>query len=174
MKKRMIPALMPVLISVVIASSGALLEARAAEAESPFKPLSKEVLAVLENSEKFILLSIKPSPQEENDKRESFYGHRVLGKLEIKDSAVKKKLLIVLNRSVEKGCEKNVIANCFNPRHGIKAIAGTNEVDLLICFECYQIQVIKGKESELTLVTRDPADLFDRTLHEAGIPLAQE
>ena len=160
-------------ISLVLLNSGNP-QAHAKASESPFKPFSKEVRAVLENGEEFVLLSVNPSPLEDNDARERFHGHRLLGKLEIKDPELRRKLLTALNAAVEKGSRENAIANCFNPRHGIKAISGTNEVNLLICFECRQIHIFRGKEDILTLVTDDPSKLFDRTLHEAGVPLAQE
>jgi hypothetical protein len=172
MKKR-IMVLLATSISVMLLKSGNP-QAHAEDAESLFRPFSKEVRAVLENGEKFVLLSVKPSPLEDDVPGERFHGHTILGKLEIKDPQVRRKLLTALNSAVEKGCRENLIANCFNPRHGIKAMSGTNEVDLLICFECRQIQVFRGKENILTLVTKDPSDLFDRTLHQAGVPLAQE
>src|SRR5215831_12978261 len=127
MKKRMTLVLASLMMFITLPGRGFVTEVQAADSERPFKPFSKEVRGVLDNSEKFILLSVNPSPIKGDDKRESFYGHRVLGKLEIKDSKLKRELLTALNAAVEKGCEEKAIPSCFNPRHGITAIAGTNE-----------------------------------------------
>src|SRR5690348_11630094 len=114
--------------------------------------LSSETRAILEGSEKFALLSVDPisrAPEvdlnaslsngptngaTQIDTREYFHDHRMLGRTEIKDPKRKAELLAALYNGVEK--YRGLAAPCFNPRHAIVATAGTNRVELLICFEC--------------------------------------
>jgi hypothetical protein len=97
-----------------------------------------------------------------------------MGKAEIKDPKPKSELLKALYAGVAK-YEKGdfAIPECFIPRHGIKATAGTNWVELVICFECEQIVEDSNRGHAWNMVSADPRDLFNRTLQEAGVPLAK-
>ena len=70
--------------------------------------------------------------------------------------------------------EGNVPA-CFRPRHGIHATRGQKVVDLLVCFECSQVEVYSGGSDQPSLGLRtsgSPEPVFDKALRDAGIPLA--
>jgi len=99
----------------------------------------------------------------------------VLGKTEIKEPKRKLEVLKALYAGVEQ-YEKGGfdIPQCFMPRHGIKATSGTNWVELVICFECNQIVEDSNKGHAWNMVSGDPRDLFNRTLQEAGVPLAKK
>jgi hypothetical protein len=47
------------------------------------------------------------------------------------------------------GAEDNfgIAAGCFNPRHGLRLKGGGKSVDLVICFECLQVEVFVNGES---------------------------
>jgi hypothetical protein len=67
------------------------------------------------------------------------------------------------------------MARCFNPRHGLHAEKDGGEVDLVICFECMQIQVygpgIDDERGYVTLGTADDARaILNRFLHAASVP----
>jgi hypothetical protein len=149
--------------------------------------LASETRAILDGSEKFVLISVDPvplaleveassakSPKDaaQRDPREYFHEHRVLGRREIKDAKRKAELLAALYSSVEK--YRGDPAACFNPRHGIVATAGTNRVELLICFECSSGAEFGDSDKRWFLIGEEPQELFNRTLTEAGVPLAKK
>jgi hypothetical protein len=97
--------------------------------------LSSATRAILEGSEKFVLVSVDPTPEtlkvdldaelekrkeqergnatSERNGREFFHDHLVLGRTEIKDPKRKGELLAALYSSVEK--YRGSAAACFNP-----------------------------------------------------------
>jgi hypothetical protein len=150
--------------------------------------LSSEIRALLDRSEKFVLVSTDPIPRAlevefsasssmgptnatQSDIKEYFHDHRMLGRTEVKDPKRKDDLLAALYSSVEK--YRGSAAACFNPRHGIVAAAGTNRVELLICFECDQGAEFGDSGQRWFLIGKEPQELFNRTLQEAGVPLAK-
>jgi hypothetical protein len=150
--------------------------------------LSSDTRAILNGGEKFVLLSVDPVPRSlmgefggalekekqlpttdaivGNESSDDFHDHRVLGRIEIKDSKRKEELLAALYRSVEK--VRGTPPACFNPRHAIIAVAGTNRVELLICFECDQGIEFSDLGEKWFLIGKEPSELFNRTLVEAG------
>lgn len=166
--------------------------------DSPYKhpALTKETRLILDGSEKFVLASIDPMPSglendidsltnlfaaeekksptananPKQDTRERFHNYPVLGRTEIKDPKRRNELLTALYKGVRK--IRNGIPACFEPRHGIIATRGTNQVELLICFECEQIAEYTDGNHSWSLMDKKPRELFNRTLTEAGVPLA--
>jgi hypothetical protein len=156
--------------------------------------LSSATRATLDSSENFVFLSVDPRPRmlepefdpasnketerartnaaAQSHPKEYFHDHRVLGRTEIKDPKRKRELLAALYSSVEK--YRGSAAACFNPRHGIVATAGTNRVELLICFECASGEEYSASGEKEFLIGKEPTDLFNRTLQEAGVPLAKK
>jgi hypothetical protein len=166
--------------------------------DSPYKhpALSKATRAILDNSETFVLVSIDPMPpfpenhidsltnlfndkeelhtnnaQSKKDTRERFHDYPVLGRTEIKDPKRRSELLKALYRGVRKF--RGGVPACFEPRHGIIANRGTNKVELVICFECEQVAEYADGNHAWSLMSKAPRELFNRTLSEAGVPLAK-
>jgi hypothetical protein len=155
--------------------------------------LSAETRAILDGSEKFAFVSVDPTPRAlqvdvnaelnkakgqmptnaivQNDGKEYFHDHLVLGRTEIKNPKRKGELLAALYRGVEK--YRGFGAACFDPRHGIVAAAGTNRVELLICFECEQGAEFGDSGQRWFLIGKEPRELFNRTLQESGVPVAK-
>jgi len=126
------------------------------------------IIEILEKADRFYLLSLDPnlvpSTLEELQKRkqrESFHRYSVLKKVEIADKAKRARLLQALYRGVEGN--RGVVAACFNPRHGISATFEGKAADLVICFECLQVQ-IHGAIEGAVLVTHDPQREFNEAL----------
>jgi hypothetical protein len=131
---------------------------------------------VLDHADQFVLYSLNPrsieylKPSEERPK-EVFHDFPVLGKVEITGSISRMGLLEALYQGI---AAKNIMPNnCFNPRHGIRAILNGEAVDLVICFECKQIQIHAAKGKGV-LTSASPQPEFDRVLREAGVELAEK
>jgi hypothetical protein len=144
----------------------------AAENEPP-----AQVRNALENPESFILYSLDPKSEGESSEAAAedenlFHGYPVLGKVEVKDAAQRKKLVNTFLRGVSES--DGTVAGCFIPRHGIRVTQGKSTIDLVICFQCLSTNVYAdGERSKGFLITRSPLPVFDEALRAADIPLAK-
>jgi hypothetical protein len=135
----------------------------------PDNKLPEAVQSLLDKAEQIELFSLDPSRDTEKPKVD-FHGWKVLGSTVIKDK-VKTKAL----ESVYTGIKESdgIAARCFIPRHGIRAQFDKKTVDLVICFECLQIQVFVDEERLPTILTaRSPEPTLDQILKDAKVPLA--
>lgn len=135
--------------------------------------LSVSTRAVLETGEEFVLLSVEPFPGELHPHLTNppFHGFQVLGQTTISNAAGRKQLLDALYAGILLGPEGEG-ARCFNPRHGLKARHGNEQVELLICFECGYARVYAEQEKVIR-ITGAPAGTFNTALKEAGLVLAE-
>jgi hypothetical protein len=126
--------------------------------------------AVLEQADQFELLSIDPHRPQEKP-QDDFHGWKVLGRIQIKDAETRNKLLAALKKGVNDN--DGIAAACFDPRHGIRVTHEGKTMDLVICFECFQVQVYAAEKREHDfLTTGSPQRVFDEVLRDAGVPLA--
>jgi hypothetical protein len=158
--------LLPFLTLLVAAAIAAM--TRAAEKNQ----IPEDLRAVLEKGEQFELLSLSPELLKEKPK-DAFHGWKVLGKTTLKDAEARQKLVAAL----QKGAKENVgnVKECFNPRHGIRVTHEGKTTDLVICFECFQVQVYRGeKQGNGFPTTGSPQAAFDGALKEAKVPLPEK
>ena len=136
---------------------------------------------VLTNATSFELYSLDPDRLRSQKAKVKFHGWKVLGSTKIKKADVRKELISKLKQGIK--ANKGVVAACFNPRHGIRAILDKQEgeklkrrtVDLVICFECLSLSVyLNEKNTASVLTTGLPAATFNKVLKKAKIPLAKE
>lgn len=133
--------------------------------------LPSDVRKILDAAERFILLSIEGEGEGKPDSTESsFHGFDILGKAEINDDREREQLLGALYRGIAESDGRPAV--CFAPRHGISATLGDETVDLVICFECFQILVYE-KQQHHVCITDSPSDAFSAALKRAGLPLAK-
>jgi hypothetical protein len=118
--------------------------------------------AILEHAEQIALYSLKP---------EGLSKWNELGKTVVKDAETRKRLIAEFKTGVEESI--GVGALCFNPRHMIKATYNGKSVEMVICFECMQVQVRLGdKEAKTIYIAQGPEAFFDKVLKDAGVELA--
>ena len=134
------------------------------------KKAAERLAAVVEKAADFDLYSLEPGVEDEKD---GFHGYKVLGKVAVKDDATRKALAAAFRKAVE---EKGLApARCFIPRHGIRVQQDGNTVDLVICFECFQVKDFVGdRKGTGCLIGRSAQPAFDKVLKDAGVPLAKK
>ena len=140
---------------------------RSAGAEIP-----RDTRAALEKAAEWELYSLDPEHQKDPP-QDGVHGWRVLGKTTIKDADTRKTLLAAL----EKGAKDNdgTVARCFDPRHGIRVKDGDKTIDLVICFECFQVKTFTGdKLGTGFLTTGSPQPALDKVLTDAKVPLPKK
>ena len=122
----------------------------------------------LEKADAVELLSLDPLRPKEEPK-DGFHGWKVLGRTAPKDDATRRMLTADLRAAA--GASEGSAAACFNPRHGLRVTRAGKTVDLVICFECLQVEVYEGeKDAGRFLITDAPQAAFDKVLRDAGVP----
>lgn len=145
------------------------------------KPLKDILLAAdeievlsLDPSAKHPLLSNEENRRQAKETKQKIQDWPVLGSTKISDKVTQKKLVEDLEKSIA-ACTHHLMAPCFQPRHALRARAGGKTVELLICFECWQVHpYLDGKRSELVATNDSPKVLFNDLLKAAKVPLALE
>src|SRR5262245_8032731 len=106
--------------------------------------LPKSAGSILKKADRFELYSLDPNATKLKP-GQSFHGWKGLGKTLIKGKKVQEKIMSALARGIAE--QRGAIADCFKPRHGIRAVRKKEKVDLVICFECFQVLVLGDKEA---------------------------
>jgi hypothetical protein len=129
--------------------------------------LPPDAQTVLHEAEKFELYSLDPEASRIS-LTNNFHGWNVAGSTTITNAQTRKELITAFEKGV-KGA--NMLANCFEPRHGIRATKGTQTFDFVICFRCLQVVLFDehGKESTVC-ITASPQPTFEKVLIEERVP----
>jgi hypothetical protein len=129
--------------------------------------------ATLETGTSIEILALHPFPHEADGKptspEEGFHGYRILGRAPITDPGERRRLIEALYDGLARPAP---FAACFNPRHGIRAVAGADTIDLVVCFECDTVQIHSPARAERpgSLPTsRAPEPAFDVILAAHGL-----
>jgi hypothetical protein len=109
----------------------------------------------------FFLYSLDPSGGTNYDVNTErvFHGFTILGKAEIKTEDDPTALL----RTFAQGIRENdgQVAFCFNPRHGLRLIAGSSTNDFVICFECGAVNTYGFNDGKGFYITASPSAAFN-------------
>jgi hypothetical protein len=122
---------------------------------------------VLDRADEWELYSLFPDTRN-TELSERFGDWPVLGKTTVRDPAVRERLRRALAAATPRYEAFNG-ANCFWPRHGVRATHAGRTVELAICFECQHIYQGDGEHSG---VSPDAQPVFDAVLRDAGVRLA--
>lgn len=138
--------------------------------------LPPEVRAVIEQSERLELLSIWPSHGTTEKPPVTvvgeFRGYPLLGRLPVTNAVVHQEVVKEFLASMDKSNGSKAL--CFMPRHAIRLKRGSDELDLLVCYECRYIVAHRGNDQWEVGVSGSSKVLLNRLLTEASIPLAPE
>jgi hypothetical protein len=127
----------------------------------------------LQGADRFELLSLNPDELADKTDTDAFHGWNVLGTTEVKDPDTRANLISRFKAGVAEN--DGTVANCFNPRHGIKVTHDGETHEFVICFECFSVEWhVDGQETKGFLITRSPQPTFDEILKESGVLLAGE
>jgi hypothetical protein len=122
----------------------------------------------LESADEFTLYSLNPE-HFENKGKNTFLGYAILGQIKFGAVTDRTNLVTALGDGIAEG---GMMADCFNPCHGILAKKNDETVVFLIRFECGAIYAYSSKGTNWVFpVSRTPAALFNQTLKKAGVPL---
>ncbi len=136
-------------------------------------PELRATLELCDRLEMFVLLpddplALKSSAQAAGELR----GYPVLGRVAVTNTTEMREVVTAFFKSVDES--HGTREPCFRPRHGLRAGRGTNEVELLISYECRFSAVFQGDNVRELGVSDGSKARFDQLLAKAGTPLIPE
>jgi hypothetical protein len=135
------------------------------------KPAAKNFKSVFEKADAIVVYSLDPSfDNKEPDESKGFHGWKILGSTTVKDAKARAKIVAAVAKGLNDS--DGTAAKCFNPRHGLRAMVEGKPVDVVICFECLQMQFFAGDAPKTETTTQSPEKALDEALTAAGVPLA--
>ena len=167
--------LLCVLVAWAVAGCGGdSAEDRAARVRAQIaKLLPSTVRAALERPDRLQLYSLHPYPHLYDEpviESEAFHGYKVIGQALVTEPSDREQLVEALYDGLSSSDGR--VAACFHPRHGLRAVRGDHVVDLVICYECRQVDVVvDGKRTGHTTTSR-PEHVFDAALRAFDLPQA--
>lgn len=138
----------------------------------PHQKFSPDVLSILKGCDRLTLYSLDPEKRANDTATDTITFHKFanLGQTEIVGNKAKSELIAALQRGMDENSTQSMM--CFNPRHGIRATRGDESVDILICFECLQMEVFTGKSRFWYRTSGTPQTFLDSLLTDAKVKLA--
>ena len=143
--------------------------------------LSVGALTALIDAREVELLSLFPSSREEDAELWEERGHGKLpqigGYAVIGSTTAQGEIRALALQAVFDGIDENggAVAECFEPRHGIRVVHGGHRYEFVICFECLQIRVYEDdKQVESVLTSESPRGVFNAILRSRRVPLPDQ
>jgi hypothetical protein len=126
-----------------------------------FPKLPTETKTFLLTASEFILFSLDPDLDFEHKAKITFKEHRVIGSTSISATEERTNLVKALEYGIANGAGA---ADCFDPRHGIRAKKGDQTIECLICFECGTVLVYSNTSTNGYVTSKDPSKTFNAYL----------
>jgi TPR repeat protein len=141
-------------------------------ASAPLK-LPEEVLKALDKPSSITLYSIQPWGGPDLPEWD-FHGHHQNGHAELEPKQAKQ-AIAALNDAISKGNAGLESLCLINPRQALRVISSGNTYDILICYECGQLELYKNDQPlPFSGSIGSKPDALNRLLQQSGIPLADD
>lgn len=113
------------------------------------------VLALVTRAARVEIASIDPSADGDAPAGDALGGYPVIARAAVPKE--KREALADLLEDLAK--PDGPVAKCFDPHHAVHVEEGARVIDVVICFECMQLQIVEGKRTKR--VTIDAAKRGD-------------
>ena len=124
----------------------------------------------LHQAQQMTLYSIHPQESESAlVGSQLFHGYRILGQVPVSAPADQKRVAQAVQHAVLVAFDS---AACFNPRQGVRVSDGRDTYDLVICFECGEMEIFAGEERVGNTGMGGSPDALNSILTAGGVPLA--
>ncbi len=125
------------------------------------------------DSVEMTVFSLDPYSGREKDQSQGEWlrGFRVLGKVGVVNSSIKRKI----NDGIAQGyaIEPKKTHDCFDPRHGVSIFANGERTDHVICFACgFALKVSQDESAGLKHFSSGSYWILNKVLTDAGIAIA--
>ena len=130
--------------------------------------------SAIESADEVILYSLDPKRADLIDHSPEhlaklFNGYLTLGQALIDDASERRALVDSLYRGLADS--PRIVELCFDPHHGLRIRKGSQNLDVVICFQCHQIQL--NGNSAFIPISRSPQGEFDSALRNAHLPVSK-
>ena len=86
--------------------------------------------------------------------------------------AILKRMVSAFQQAI--GESEGIAAACFNPRHAFRVKFQNKTYDMVICYECFQVDLFEeGKQLKQVLTSGSAQTVLDGVLRQAGVPLGE-
>jgi len=158
----------------IVDVAGAGVTGQESDHDPTSKTLPEPVAAVLREAKEIQLLSLFWVPLEDAELpadirgRERIGGYPILGATDVSDH--RDQILAAVAQGVAEN-PGNPFA-CFNPGHALRVrTADGRKAELIICFECLQVQAtVNGQDRFLMYTSVHAAPLLERLLRRGNVP----
>ena len=133
--------------------------------------LSKEVEAALDSASSVTLYSLEPWTDPDL-KVTRFHGYRVLGKTRL-DSEAKMQAIAAIQTAISSFVDPGYVAACFDPRHALHITNAGHSYDILVCYQCMDVQVFRDQQSIAWLGAVGSPDTLNALLSKARVPISK-
>jgi hypothetical protein len=99
-----------------------------------------------------------------------FHGYRILGQVSISTASDRQRVAEAIRLAVLSHFDQT---SCFDPRHALRVSDGHNSYDLLISYECGNLEIFAGDELVAETGMGSSPRALDSILRAANVPLAK-
>ncbi len=135
---------------------------------------------ILDDPDEMLLFSVDPTQMDKEPEERVFakgseflYECAILGKVEIKDPALRREVIAAVKEDIRSG--HHGPAKCFNPRHVLRQVKNGRLIDVVICFQCHNYEIHKdgGPHKGTTpSMGENSKTLLNKILTDAAVPIA--
>lgn len=135
-------------------------------------PVASDVATILDAPDRLEILALEPYHGRRGGASDFdaglFHGHQVLGSALLPDAETRRDLIKLVYQGLHDSHDMK--ARCFNPRHGISATRDGRTVELVICYECSQVDIHGPGAQEAQLDTSPKVEPeISRLFRSAGV-----
>jgi hypothetical protein len=135
-----------------------------------YAPFPEELWELIENADYLTLYLLYPEFSAAYEGKQTFHGYPVLRQVELDEEESLTKVVEVLRKGIY---GKSNPKRCWVPHHGIRTVAGSKSVDLVMCFVCEVMQYFVSPRSKKFVwgqVGKLPKKVLNGILRKTGIP----
>lgn len=140
---------------------------------------SAQALSAITNADKIEIYSLAAGDmidfRASHPEEDLFYGNLILGNAEVSEPSTRAQLISAFQEGIDEAPDGPAL--CFYPRHGLRIHNGDEVIDLVICFECWTVDVFlngSNKADSWFVIAESPKDVFDQICAEYGLILESE
>lgn len=156
----------------IIVGTGLSLYRRNAQSRRIERALPQDVQILLDKGPKFFLYALQPArlPEIDLKTQPNFHGYPIIGQTPVRATPFRQDLLAAIRAGLGKKSE----AGCFEPKYGIRVVRNKKAVDLLISFNCEQMEVDDDRGVHRISIDASAQSVFNHIMAELDVPLPEK
>jgi hypothetical protein len=116
--------------------------------------------AILDSPDTFILYHINAHPDEDQVKHAPpgtfFHDYLIVGSAVVSNPGD----ITAMRKAIYASAGRGELFACYDPGYALHAVRGSRFVDLVMCFDCTQMEIFDNVGKSSSTISRDPLPLF--------------